>query len=36
MINANETFEGTWPFSAKFSQASGFKQHYVDEGPRGG
>jgi len=36
MIPANETFNGTWPFKANFSEASGFRQHYVDEGPRGG
>ena len=34
MIPADETFEGTWPFQAHFSQAAGFRQHYVDEGPR--
>lgn len=36
MIPANETFEGTWPFEPKFSDAAGFRQHYVDEGPREG
>ncbi|MEM7019575.1 MAG: alpha/beta fold hydrolase, partial [Pseudomonadota bacterium] len=36
MIDANETFNGSWPFAAQFSHASGFKQHYVDEGPRDG
>jgi len=36
MIPANETFNGTWPFKANFSEASGFRQHYVDEGPRDG
>ena len=36
MIDANETFEGTWPFEPHFSHASGFAQHYVDEGPRDG
>ena len=35
MIDANETFDGTWPFPPRFTSASGFKQHYVDEGPRG-
>ena len=34
MIPADETFDGTWPFEPKFSTAAGFKQHYVDEGPR--
>jgi pimeloyl-ACP methyl ester carboxylesterase len=32
MIDASETFDGTWPFEPKFSQANGFRQHYVDEG----
>ena len=32
MIQANETFDGTWPYQAKFSSAAGFRQHYVDEG----
>jgi len=36
MIAADETFDGTWPFAARFSEASGFRQHYVDEGPREG
>jgi len=36
MIHAEETFDGTWPFAPHFSDASGFRQHYVDEGPRGG
>ena len=36
MIAADETYEGTWPWAAKFSEASGFRQHYVDEGPRDG
>jgi haloalkane dehalogenase len=36
MIPAEETFDGTWPFAPHFSDASGFRQHYVDEGPRGG
>jgi len=36
MIPADETFEGTWPFTPHFSTASGFKQHYVDEGPADG
>lgn len=31
-IPANETFDGTFPFSAHFSTAPGFKMHYVDEG----
>ena len=36
MIAADETFDGTWPFKPHFSTAAGFKQHYVDEGPRDG
>ena len=32
MIAADETFEGTWPFAAKFHDGAGFRQHYVDEG----
>lgn len=32
MIEANETFNGTWPFKPKFSEAPGFRMHYVDEG----
>lgn len=36
VIPPQETFEGTWPFAPHFSQASGFRQHYVDEGPRDG
>ncbi len=32
MIEAEETFNGTWPFAAKFSKAPGFAMHYVDEG----
>jgi pimeloyl-ACP methyl ester carboxylesterase len=32
MIDANETFNGTWPFAPHFTDAPGFKMHYVDEG----
>lgn len=31
-IPADETFEGTWPFEAKFFHGNGFAQAYVDEG----
>ncbi len=31
MINANETFEGTWPFAPNFFDGNGFQMHYVDE-----
>lgn len=34
MIPADETFDGTWPYQARFTEAAGFRQHYVDEGPR--
>lgn len=40
MIPADETFDGTWPFSPHFHQvparggAAPFRMHYVDEGPR--
>ena len=36
MIDKNETFKGTWPFPAKFSNASGFKQHFIDVGQSNG
>ncbi len=32
MIDADETFDGTWPFRPRFSDAPGFRMHYVDEG----
>lgn len=32
MIEAHETFNGTWPFTPHFTEAPGFKMHYVDEG----
>lgn len=32
MIPAEETFGGTWPFRPNFSDAAGFRMHYVDEG----
>ncbi len=31
MIEANETFEGTWPFAPHFHDGNGFRQHYIDE-----
>ena len=34
MINAEETFDGTWPFKPNFCESAGFRQHYVDEGPK--
>ncbi len=36
MIDAQETFDGTWPFAPHFSEAAGFRQHYIDEGPHDG
>ena len=32
MIAADETFDGTWPFTPKFYSGNGFKMHYIDEG----
>jgi haloalkane dehalogenase len=32
MIPADEVFDGTWPFAPHFTDAAGFRQHYVDEG----
>lgn len=32
MIDANETFDGTFPFKPHFSTKPGFRMHYVDEG----
>ena len=32
LIDKNETFKGTWPFPAQFSNASGFEHHFVDVG----
>ena len=31
-VAADETFGGTWPFEARYTEAAGFKMHYVDEG----
>ena len=31
-VAADETFDGTWPFKAHYTDAPGFKMHYVDEG----
>jgi len=35
MIPADEDFDGTWPFPARFFDGRGFRQHYVDEGDSG-
>ncbi len=32
MIRAEETFDGTFPFRPRYSEAPGFRMHYVDEG----
>ena len=32
MIDANENFNGTWPFKPNFFTGNGFKQHFIDEG----
>ena len=32
MIDADETFDGTWPYAANFFDGNGFRQHYIDEG----
>lgn len=31
-VTADETFDGTWPFTARYTDAPGFAMHYVDEG----
>ena len=36
MIQADATFGNTFPFAPHFNDASGFRMHYVDEGPRDG
>jgi cis-3-alkyl-4-acyloxetan-2-one decarboxylase len=36
VIQPNETFAGTFPFPPHFTEAPGFRMHYVDEGPRDG
>jgi haloalkane dehalogenase len=34
VIPADETFDGTWPYEARYFGGNGFRQHYIDEGPR--
>jgi pimeloyl-ACP methyl ester carboxylesterase len=36
MIRSDASFDGTFPFMPRFTQAAGFRMHYVDEGPRDG
>jgi len=31
-VDHRETFAGTWPYRARYSTASGFPMHYIDEG----
>jgi len=31
-VGAQETFAGTWAFTARYSEAPGFPMHYIDEG----
>ncbi|HEX7638868.1 MAG TPA: alpha/beta fold hydrolase [Burkholderiaceae bacterium] len=35
MIPAHETFDGSFPFVPHFTDAPGFRMHYLDEGPAG-
>lgn len=32
MVDVNETLGGIWPYALQFSNAPGFRVHYVDEG----
>jgi haloalkane dehalogenase len=34
MIQSDATFGGSFPYAPHFTAASGFRMHYVDEGPR--
>lgn len=36
MISPENTFNSTFPFTPHFTDAPGFRMHYVDEGPRDG
>ncbi|WP_448044292.1 alpha/beta fold hydrolase [Bradyrhizobium liaoningense] len=36
MIRTEESFSGSFPFAAHFTDAPGFRMHFVDEGPREG
>lgn len=35
MTHSDDTFSGSFPFAPHFTDAPGFRMHYVDEGPRG-
>ncbi|SPP92961.1 alpha/beta fold hydrolase [Bradyrhizobium vignae] len=32
MIDARETFNGSWPFQPRYFEGNGFRMHYIDEG----
>lgn len=36
MLRSNETFNDTFPYTPQFTDAPGFRMHFVDEGPRDG
>lgn len=36
MLQASDTLDGTFPYAPHFTDAPGFRMHYVDEGPRDG
>jgi haloalkane dehalogenase len=36
MTPSHDTFDGTFPFAPRFTNAAGFRMHYVDEGPTSG
>src|SRR5580698_10428084 len=36
MTQSNDTFDGTFPYAPRFTDAPGFRMHYVDEGPADG
>ena len=31
-VPPEETFDGSWPFEARYTEVPGFRTHYVDEG----
>lgn len=35
-LQPDVTFDGTFPFAPNFTEAAGFRMHYVDEGPQQG
>lgn len=36
MNQSSDTFDGTFPYAPRFTEAPGFRMHYVDEGPTDG